>query len=73
MNNNNTNFTIIMDILNRKIADTNIKIITNDESEEKESFKSELSDLLNDREALYSCNLNDFTKILKKYGVTLDE
>jgi len=73
MNNNNTNFTIIMDILNRKIADTNIKIITNDENEEKEKFKSELSDLLNDREKLYSCNLNDFTKILKKYGVVIDE
>ena len=69
--NENTKFTILLDMLNRKIADLNIIISKDDVN--KESLEKQLEDLLNDREILYCGDHSDFTRILKKYGETIND
>ncbi len=67
----NTKFTILLDMLNRKIADLNIKIAKDDPN--KENLEKQLNDMLKDREILYSGNHSDFINLLKKYGETIND
>ena len=67
----NTKFTILLDMLNRKIADLNIKIAKDDLN--KENLEKQLNDMLKDREILYSGNHGDFINLLKKYGETIND
>ncbi len=69
--NDNTKFTILLDMLNRKIADLNIKLSKN--PADKEILNQELNVLLKDREMLYAGNYDDFCKILSKYGDTIND
>ncbi len=69
--NDNTKFTILLDMLNRKIADINVILSKNPSN--KEILNKELENLLNDRETLYNGNYEDFCKILSKYGDTIND
>ena len=69
--NENTKFTILLDMLNRRIADLNIRISRDDSN--KECLEKQLDDMLKDREILYSGEHSDFVKILKKYGETFND
>ena len=63
---NNVNFTLALDNLNKKIAELNIKI-SKDFS--NQLLKDELSLLLNDREILLKeSNLDKLENIINKYG-----
>ena len=62
---NSIKFTLIIDKLNRKISELNIKIskdFNNDELQKK------LQSLLEDRDLLYKGNVDDVKKIIEKYG-----
>lgn len=61
---NNLNISLIIDKLDKKIADLNIKISkTNDEND-----IAKLNELLKEKEIIFSGNEEDFKKIIKKYG-----
>lgn len=62
---NNMKFSLIIEKLNQRIAELNIKI-----TKDKNNFllKEELNSLLNDKELLYKGNPNDFKNIIEKYG-----
>jgi|GluameStandDraft_1065615.scaffolds.fasta_scaffold04080_6 predicted RNase H-like nuclease (RuvC/YqgF family) len=67
---NSIKFTLIIDKLNRKISELNIKIskdFNNDELQKK------LQSLLEDRDLLYKGNVDDVKKIIEKYGDTFNE
>ena len=55
---NSIKFTLIIDKLNRKISELNIKIS---------------KDFNNDRDLLYKGNVDDVKKIIEKYGDTFNE
>ena len=67
----NTKFTILLDMLNRQIADLNIRIAKDDPN--KENFEKQLNDMLKDREILYTGDHSDFVNVLKKYGETIND
>lgn len=67
---NSIKFTLIVDILDRKIAKLNIKISQDFNNIE---LKKELEELLNDRELLYKGNITEVEKIIEKYGDTFNE
>lgn len=67
----NTKFTILLDMLNRKIADLNIRIAKDDPNKEK--LEKQLNDMLKDREILYTGDHSDFVNVLKKYGETIND
>ena len=69
--NDNTKFTILLDMLNRKIADLNIELSKNPAN--KDDLNRELEVLLKDREMLYAGDYNDFCEILSKYGDTIND
>lgn len=69
--NDNTKFTILLDMLNRKIADINIILSKNPSN--KEILNRELENLLKDRETLYNGSYEDFCEILGKYGDTIND
>ena len=67
---NSIKFTLIIDKLNRKISELNIKIskdFNNDELQKK------LQSLWEDRDLLYKGNVDDVKKIIEKYGDTFNE
>ena len=68
--NDNTKFAILLDILNRKIADLNIRI---SKKETDEELNLELKQLLKDRSMLYNGKHEDFCEILKRYGETIND
>ena len=59
---NSIKFTLIIDKLNRKISELNIKI-----------SKDFNNDELEDRDLLYKGNVDDVKKIIEKYGDTFNE
>ncbi len=61
----NIKFSLIIEKLNQKIAELNIKI---SEDEDNVLLKKELNTLLKDKELLYKGNSNEFKNILEKYG-----
>lgn len=63
-------FTLIVDKLNRKISEINIKI---SKDLNNEDLKNELDILLKDRDLLYKGSLNDVEKIIEKYGDAINE
>lgn len=67
---NSIKFTLVVNILDRKIAKLNIKISENSNNIE---LKKELEELLNDRDLLYKGNINDVEKIIEKYGDAFNE
>lgn len=67
---NSIKFTLIIDNLNRKISELNIKISKNFNNSE---LQEELRSLLEDRDLLYKGNINDVKKIIEKYGDTFNE
>lgn len=67
---NNIKFTLIIDKLNRKISELNIKISKDFNNEE---LQKRLQSLLEDRDLLYKGNVNDVKKIIEKYGDTFNE
>ncbi len=62
---NNIKFTLIIDKLNQKIAELNIKI---SKDTNNILLKEELNSLLHDRDLLYKGNANDLNALIKKYG-----
>lgn len=62
---NNIKFTLIIDKLNQKIAQLNIRI---SKDSNNILLKEELNNLLNDRDLLYKGNTNDLNNLIKKYG-----
>lgn len=67
---NNIKFTLIIDKLNRKISELNIKI-SKDFNNDK--LQKQLQSLLEDRDLLYKGNVDDVKKIIEKYGDTFNE
>ncbi len=67
---NSVKFTLVVNILDRKIAKLNIKILENSNNIE---LKKELEELLNDRNLIYKGNINDVEKIIEKYGDAFNE
>ncbi len=67
---NSIKFTLVVNILDRKIAKLNIKI---SEDSNNIELKKELEELLKDRELLYKGNINDVEKIIEKYGDAFNE
>lgn len=67
---NSIKFTLIIDNLNRKISELNIKISKDFNNSE---LQEELKILLEDRDLLYKGNVNDVKKIIEKYGDTFNE
>lgn len=62
---NNVKFTLIIDKLNQKIAELNIKI---SKDTDNTLLKQELETLLSDRDLLYKGNANDLNSLIQKYG-----
>ena len=63
----NTKFTILLDMLNRKIADLNIKIAKDDPN--KENLEKQLNDMLPDFEdSKVNVCANNIYKMYKEYG-----
>ena len=62
---NNIKFTLIIEKLNQKIAELNIKI---SKDETNQLLKQELQTLLTDRNLLYKGTQSDLSNILQKYG-----
>lgn len=67
---NNIKFTLIINILDRKIAELNIQL---SKDYNNIQLKKELEILLNEREILYKGNINQVEKIIEKYGDTFNE
>lgn len=67
---NNIKFTLIIEKLNQKIAELNIKI---SKDETNELLKKELETLLVDRDLLYKGAQNDLNSIIQKYGEFTNE
>lgn len=67
---NNIKFTLIIDKLNRKISELNIKISKDFNNDE---LQKQLQSLLEDRDLLYKGNVDDVKKIIEKYGDTFNE
>lgn len=67
---NNIKFALIIDKLNQKIAELNIKISKNSDNE---FLKQELNKLLSDRDLLYNGNRDDLINIMNKYGEMINE
>ena len=65
----NIAFSLIIDILNRKISELNIKLSKNENSE----IRNSLDELLADRKALYEGDSETVQSILKKYGDIINE
>ncbi len=63
---NNIEFALAIDTLNKKIAELNIKI---SEDLSNETLKNELEILLSDKEKLFkSLDKNELEILIKKYG-----
>lgn len=62
---NNIKFSLIIDKLNQKISDLNIKVSNNPQDFET---KKELETLLQDRELFYKGDSEDLQNLIKKYG-----
>lgn len=62
---NNIKFNLIIEKLNKKIANLNIKLSKDSNNIE---LQNELNTLLNDRNIIYSGNASDFEELIKKYG-----
>lgn len=67
---NNIKFTLIIDKLNRKISELNIKISKDFNNDE---LQKQLQSLLEERDLLYKGNVDDVKKIIEKYGDTFNE
>ena len=68
--NNSIKFTVIVDKLNRFIAELNVKISKNPENM---VLKSKLDELINDRNLLYKGSIEDLENITEKYGEKINE
>lgn len=67
---NSIKFTLVADKLERRISKLNIKISKDSNNSE---LKTELEELLKDKDVLYKGNANDVKKIIEKYGDTFNE
>lgn len=67
---NSIKFTLVADKLERRISKLNIKISKDSNNSE---LKTELEELLKDKNVLYKGNANDVKKIIEKYGDTFNE
>ncbi len=63
-------FTLIVDKIDKKISELNIKISKDIGNLD---LKKELEELLLDKNILYKGNTNDVKKIMKKYGDIVNE
>ena len=63
--NNNTSFVVIVNKLNKMIADLNIKISKDSQNEE---LKQQLEEILQHKEKLYKGTAKDLENIVFKYG-----
>lgn len=62
---NSTKFTVTVEIINRMIAQLNIKICENPDDI---NLKNSLNKLLDDKKILYTGNAKELEKIISKYG-----
>lgn len=67
---NNIKFTLIVDKLDRKISELNIKLSKNPNDN---ILKKELNEILIDKNSLYKGTIDDIKKIIEKYGDTFNE
>lgn len=67
---NNIKFTLMIETLNQKIADLNIRISKDSNNIE---LQQSLNDLLADKEKLYNGTLKDLEELTLKYGETYHE
>ena len=65
----NIAFSLIIDILNRKISELNIKLSKNESPE----LRRTLDDLLADKKALYEGDADTLKAVLEKYGDLINE
>lgn len=65
----NIAFSLIIDILNRKISELNIKLSKNESPE----LRATLDELLADKKALYEGNADTLKTVLEKYGDLINE
>lgn len=65
----NIAFSLIIDILNRKISELNIKLSKNESPE----LRRTLDELLADKKALYEGNADTLKTVLEKYGDLINE
>lgn len=66
----NIKFSLVIDKLNQKIAELNIKLARN---ENDPVIKAELDTVLNDKELLYHGTDEQLKQILEKYGDLVNE
>ena len=62
---NSTKFTLAIDRINKKIADLNIKI---SKDFDNNVLKTELQELLEDKQKIYKSESEEFLRIINKYG-----
>ena len=65
----NIAFSLIIDILNRKISELNIKLSKNESPE----LRATLDELLADKKAVYEGNADTLKTVLEKYGDLINE
>jgi hypothetical protein len=65
----NIAFSLIIDILNRKISELNIKLSKNESPE----LRRTLDELLADKKALYEGDSDTLKAVLEKYGDLINE
>ncbi len=65
----NIAFSLIIDILNRKISELNIKLSKNESPE----LRRTLDELLADKKALYEGDADTLKAVLEKYGDLINE
>lgn len=66
----NTKFSIIIDKLNKKISELNIKLSKDTENIE---LQNTLNTLLSDRDLLFKGNNEQLDALIKKYGELINE
>ena len=67
---NSAKFSLLIDKLNKIISDLNIKL---SKDSNNESLKNELNCIIADRDLLFKCDLEDFERLIIKYGELINE
>lgn len=66
----NTKFSLIIDKLNKKISELNIKL---SKDADNAKLQNELKNLLSDRDMFFKGNNQELESLIKKYGELINE
>ena len=66
----NTKFSLIIDKLNKKISELNIKL---SKDADNAKLQNELKNLLSDRDMFFKGNNQELESLIKKYGEIINE